>query len=559
MIHGWGWVGPPDRVLLKKLGANCSIPWTQSSYLSQANFSLGLAWRHSQAAVPLKQTSEQVTAWAGHGYGDPLATQAMPEGHFALVQWQTALQQLTLTVDPFGSWPWFYTQVGERFYFATEFKLLRQIPGLSLALNFEALHQYLVFSFLPGKDTPLKQVHRLMGGQTLRWQDGHLNLHTQPPGQTAVQSPPKSLDENRLAFSHAVERAVAERITPAQIPALYLSGGLDSSAVGVWLRQSGLHPVALSLDFGKFDTELPLATQVAQHLAVPLVAIRVKPPSRHDLRQLAWDLDLPYGDPVTWPQLCLARHARKRGFTDVFNGEGGDQLFGGWSNKPLIAAQVYAPAQNPIEQYLHAYHRFYRHEQQFFSRDFLAELSGSQPHPFLEPFLGDGSRQPFLHQLRMVDLYLKGCCNILPRALHIANSQGLAVHMPLFDRQLSQWALSLAPELKLQGAEEKYLLKWLLQSALPDNILYRRKAGMNAPANAWMTSWRGKSISRALFNRHAVTQRGLFRYEALKGLLKGENHPAETRKRRIGEKWWTLVMLATWLEVFVDGNGQRPG
>ena len=58
---------------------------------------------------------------------------------------------------------------------------------------------------------------------------------------------------------------------------------------------------------------------------------------------LVWKLDLPFGDAVTGPQYLLGRAARAgRASSAVFNGEGGDQLFGGWTSKPMIAAAVYA-------------------------------------------------------------------------------------------------------------------------------------------------------------------------------------------------------------------------
>jgi asparagine synthase (glutamine-hydrolysing) len=42
-------------------------------------------------------------------------------------------------------------------------------------------------------------------------------------------------------------------------------------------------------------------------------------------------------------------------------------------------------------------------------------------------------------------------------------------------------------------------------------------------------------------------------------LRQGENEPSETRRRRVGERLWALAMLETWLRIFVDGRGKRPG
>ena len=56
------------------------------------------------------------------------------------------------------------------------------------------------------------------------------------------------------------------------------------------------------------------------------------------LFEIVWHFDMPYGDAVTGPLFLLGREAKKLGLNTVFNREGGDQFFGGWTNKPMIAA-----------------------------------------------------------------------------------------------------------------------------------------------------------------------------------------------------------------------------
>jgi asparagine synthase (glutamine-hydrolysing) len=65
---------------------------------------------------------------------------------------------------------------------------------------------------------------------------------------------------------------------------------------------------------------------------------------------------------VTGPQYLLGRAARAAGLDCIFNGEGGDQLFGGWTQKPMIGAELYANLygeESREELYLRSYRRFY--------------------------------------------------------------------------------------------------------------------------------------------------------------------------------------------------------
>ena len=75
---------------------------------------------------------------------------------------------------------------------------------------------------------------------------------------------------------------------------------VDSSAVAVWLKEAGVKVRAFSLDFGERSVEREQAEQVARGLEIPLTWVKA---SGEDvgpaMLDLAWKLDLPFGDAVT--------------------------------------------------------------------------------------------------------------------------------------------------------------------------------------------------------------------------------------------------------------------
>jgi asparagine synthase (glutamine-hydrolysing) len=279
---------------------------------------------------------------------------------------------------------------------------------------------------------------------------------------------------------------------------------------------------------------------------------------------LVWKMDLPFGDAVTGPHFLLGRAAREAGFSAVFNGEGGDQLFGGWTSKPMIAATVYGDLyegqqEEPEEVYLRSYHRFYGLEEELYSPAFREQVGGpGQRRSLLRPYLGSPEIPSFLNRVRLADIALKGTQNILPRAERIANAWALDMRVPLFDRELAEASFSLPPQLKLHGACEKYVLKLALQGKLPDDIIWRRKYGMSVPSTDWVLGPLAP-VMEDLLGPESLRRRGMFREEFIAGLRQGRDLPGETRRRRIGEKLWALAMLEAWMRVFVDGRGRRPG
>jgi asparagine synthase (glutamine-hydrolysing) len=302
---------------------------------------------------------------------------------------------------------------------------------------------------------------------------------------------------------------------------------------------------------------------VASHLDVPLTFLPIQGPElAAPFWDLVWKLDLPFGDPVTGPQYLLGAAARQAGLTAVFNGEGGDQLFGGWTNKPMIAAELYADLfgrESPEERYLESYHRFYGLEDDLYTPEFRASVGGpGQRRALLAPYLGDeAAASTFLHRVRLADVALKGSQSILPRAERLANAWALDLRVPLFDRALAETAFSLPPSLKLRGASEKHILKLVLQKQLPSEIVWRRKFGMSVPITDWVLGPLAGLVDD-LLGPAALARRGLFRDEYVGRLRRGEQEPGEARRRRLGEKLWALAMLEAWLRVFVDGRGRRP-
>jgi asparagine synthase (glutamine-hydrolysing) len=484
------------------------------------------------------------------------------DGAFAGAWWDGQRRRLTLVRDPFGVRSLYYVEHAGVFYFASELKQLLAIPTLPVEVDHVALHKYLTFSFVPGTDVPVRGVRRLLPGHVARWEDGKLSISSYFTLRERIDPP---LGDRRAAvrlIRGRCREAVSRRLNGEPEVGLYLSGGIDSSGVAVWLQQAGVKVHAFSLDFGAQGVEKAQAQLVAERLKVPLTLVPVGGADvAAVLLDLVWKLDLPFGDPVTGPQYLLGRAARQAGLSAVFNGEGGDQLFGGWTSKPMISAQLYANLyedESREEVYLRSYHRFYGLEDQLYTPAFRSRVGGpGQRRALLAPYLESGDASTFLNRVRLADIALKGSQNILPRMERLANAWALDARVPLFDRALAEASFTLPPQMKLHGACEKYVLKLALQKHLPRAIVWRRKFGMSVPITDWVLGPLAGTLED-LLGPASLARRGLFQPDYVARLRQGQNEPSETRRRRVGERLWTLAMLEAWLRVFIDGRG-RPG
>ena len=484
------------------------------------------------------------------------------DGAFAAAWWDGARRRLTLIRDPFGVRSLYYTEHKGVFYFASELKQLLAIPDLPVEADPVALHKYLTFSFVPGEDVPIRGIRRVLPGHVGEYAAGR--IATRPYFTLREEIDPR-LADRKVATRHIRTRcreAIGRRLNGEAEVAVFLSGGIDSSAVTLWLTETGVKVRAFSLDFGHRSVEKSQAQTVADQLRVPL---RFVPVGGSDiaaiLPDLVWKLDLPFGDPVTGPLYLLARAAREEGFSAVFNGEGGDQLFGGWTSKPMVSAELYADLYGDDtreELYLRSYHRFYGLEDKLYTPEFRARVGGpGQRRALLMPYLRGDQAGTFLNRVRLADISLKGSQNILPRAERMANGHGLDLRVPLFDRALAEASFHLPPQLKLHGAIEKYILKRVLRRDLPREIVWRRKYGMSVPVTDWVLGPLAPVVE-ALLGPESLKRRNLFQPGIVERLRQGQNDARETRRRRIGERLWTLAMLEAWMRVFVDGRGRQP-
>jgi asparagine synthase (glutamine-hydrolysing) len=485
------------------------------------------------------------------------------DGAFAVAWVDDDGRRLRLLRDPFGVRSLYYFVGKGAVYFASELKQLLAVPSLSRKIDLSAIHKYLTFSFVPGEAVPIEGVKRVLPGHIATF--GEVGAPQTRPYFVLEESEKEAFRDRTTAVEalrEVAKTAVSHRVAHGEPLALYLSGGLDSSAMAVWLKSRGTDTTLLTLDFGVHSTEREESRRVAETVGFPHVLVPVSGGELQErLPDLAAKLDLPFGDVVTGPQLMLGLAAQARGIKHVLNGEGGDQLFGGWTNKPMIAAEIFGgiastseAEESREETYLRSYHRFYGAEHALYTEMFRDAVGGSgQRRAHLAPYLSGERGESFLGRVRLADIALKGSQNILPRAERIAAGLGLTVSMPLFDRKLAELSFQLPSEMKLNGACEKFVLKIAMQGRLPEDIVWRKKSGMSVPMTDWLKGPL-RDVMEEYVGDRAVAARGWFRKEYVAMLREGSDRPGETRRRRVGEKLWALIMLEAWVRHVVEGS-----
>jgi asparagine synthase (glutamine-hydrolysing) len=469
---------------------------------------------------------------------------------------------IILVRDALGERPLYYTQVGGTALFATEIKAMLAHPGLEVRANLASLSALLVYSFIPGANTMFEGVRELEPGSYVRLRRG------EPlPAAINYWTPREDIDPNWTdedGAAHVAQLcrdAITRRIpTDGRRVAAFLSGGVDSSAVVALMAEAGISPLCFSVGFGYGQSnELAHARLVADHCGVEHRIIDVEPDGFIDLLpEIIWRLDDPLCDCITVPNFILARETAPEA-SIVFNGEGGDPLFGGPKNKFMILGEWYKPygGYDRYRAYLASYHKFFSQYDALCTKDFIAQTGGTDALcRDVAPYLDDPTTESFLNRLMKINIRLKGGQNILVKVDKMLSCNGVRSASPLFDRRLAEHSMRIPPAAKRRGDVEKYAFKKAIEHLLPYAVVYRKKAGMGVPLNHWFRKTRLREYTRDILSSERARHRGYFRQGFVDLLLDGDGPPDRFSRDRTGEMLWMLLAIELWHRVFLEGD--RP-
>ena len=472
-------------------------------------------------------------------------------------------ERFFLVRDALGEKPVYYApDVKGRLLFASEVKSFLADPHFDCSPVLTALYQLMVFSFVPGEETVFQGARELPPGSFLTCgRDGQIRLHKYWSIRENIDtsfSEEEFVEQTRQTLFSAVSNRVAS--STGRIGAL-LSGGVDSSAVVAVLNELGVDLSVYSLGFGPGHVnELDYAQMVARHRNIQTNVVEFRPDMFvENLSKVVWHLDDPLCDCITVPNFILSQQAAAD--VDVlFNGEGGDPVFGGPKNKFLILGELYSflGGYDRLKSYLTSYHKAYVHLEELFTADFLHAVPGPESlEKLVHPYLNNPQMTEFLNRMFHINICLKGGHNILIKVDKMFSANGVQPCSPLFDRQLTELAFRIPCQLKRRGDIEKYVFKKAVENLLPEPVVYRRKTGMGVPLNHWFRSGPLREHALELLSRDRLLDRGYFCPDFVQSLFTGELPAKMYGRNRTGEILWMLLAVEQWHRIFVDGEWRK--
>lgn len=514
---------------------------------------------------------------------------AVPErlnGIFAFALWDALVGDLLLARDHHGVKPLYYAVQGRELLFASELKAMLASGRVSREIDPEALGQYLWLQAVPPPRSILSGVQTLPPGHLAVHRDGSLTVRAYwtPPRQ--VDTPATSVEDAAAIVLDGLRGAVRRQMMSERPLGVFLSGGVDSSALVALASQCTAHPLkTFSVGFEGPDaavlTEWPWARQVAERYGTDHEEfVLTERMFREAMPHVFTAMDQPTADGVNsyWVSAAAARHV-----TVALSGTGADELLLGYPRdtrllerhaqagalsalspaylrrvaqglRSLDAAGLWPSAQRMVD----AVRTHALLDEEYLTprgiamfapgdRNRLLAVPVSSRSPRLDDVAADPDR-PGDWLLRLEQrAYLSWVLLRDIDAMSMAHS--LEVRVPFLDPTYGDQLARIPWEMKSRDGVGKWILKRALEPLLPHDVLYRPKMGFGLPTNTWMRRSLAPMV-RDLLAPARVARRGLFDPAATTRLVQRFFGGDDTVWRHV----WMLFVVEGWATHVLDAG-----
>jgi asparagine synthase (glutamine-hydrolysing) len=499
-------------------------------------------------------------------------------GMFAFAIWDERSSRLTIARDRLGIKPLYYWTTADGVAFASELRSLLALDDFPREIDVDAVHEYLALGYVPDPACIFKGVRKLPPGHLLTW-DVSRGVEVRKYW-TAVRPEVAVTDEREVIeeLRRLIADAVASHLESDVPLGAFLSGGIDSSTVVAQMKrltESRVDTFSIGFEEEEFN-EAPHAARVARELGTNHTELIVRPDADALIEQVARTYDEPFGDSSALPTMLVSALARRH-VTVALSGDGGDELFGGYTRYVDLAGRRELPSEM-ARRVVAAIGRFLPHGA--IGRNRLLDLGRTRRGRYastvayalpvreggvveaarnelaldllLEPWFDAASERDFLTQLTLVDLhtYLPG--DILTKVDRASMSVSLEARVPLLDHPLVEFAVALPGSVKYRNGNGKWILREAIKGLVPDSVLEQPKRGFAVPLNRWFNTELSHRLDTLLRSDRAVYE--FVDRDSVTRLVREHR----SRRRDHSHYLWRILVLDLWLNALRRGELSLP-
>lgn len=498
------------------------------------------------------------------------------EGMFAFAIYDKVEETLFIARDRAGKKPIYVYSRGNVFIFASELNCLKsQLP---LEMEDHHFYTYLRLGSFYKTGTPYKYVKELQAGSSLLLDCKTMKSKEDVWWTIDDHYQVKSVDSFETALEKVdgmLHQSVKRRVESSDLEVgSFLSGGIDSGLVTAIASEYNKQIKTFTISFdGEYD-EAPLAKMVAAKYNTNHTEIKISfNDLQYDLEKIISNYGEPFFDSSAIPSYYVSKEA-KRFVTVILNGDGADELFGGYRryvpfarydffsasapvrNAAGFAKQFLSPSHNKKSTYNYLYRLLSLASRESLEVYLSAGVDIFEDHEqyLLNPG-GDylGSMRQDFNKIRSADTSgLKKIMNMdfnstlfsdLLVKMDIANmANSLEGRSPFLCKELLEYAPGLPDSYKINGRSTKYLLRKLAVKYLPQELINQPKRGFEVPLKNWIEKDLDQIVQEYVGSPTALSRK-FVQKDFLAALL---NNKAKLSAEKRAKILYTLLSMEIW-------------
>ncbi len=508
------------------------------------------------------------------------------EGMFAFALWDSRKETLLLARDRLGIKPLFIAQLPGGVLFGSEIKSLLATGLVSQELDWQALDQFLTYTFIPAPRTIYRTIRKVPPGTTVTIEPkGDMSTHTYwdvPDPEVVPRTPAEWVARVEAGLLRAVQSHLVSDVPVGA----FLSGGIDSGLMVAMMAAVTDRPVeTFTVGFAdagsSFMDERGYARMIAQRYRLNHHEINVEPHVAEIMPDIVAAFDEPFADDSVIPSYYVSQAAAR--FVKVaLTGLGGDELFGGYRRhlgvrvgdayaavprwlrervvdpiirrlpEPSTSSDLIdhlkrfsrASSASPSRRYqdsmstLPAYERAW-----IYSRDAAAQVNLATTAATLTDTFDGFRHGTSVDRALKTDLRWYLADDILTLTDRLSMWHSLELRVPYLDHHFVEEVMTIPANLKIRGLNQKHILKQVASKWLPPPVINHRKQGFEAPMGRWL---RGplKGLMQDALASGSVANAGIFDAAQIARLQR--EHLTGARKH--SKVLFSLLMFHLWLE-----------
>lgn len=502
-------------------------------------------------------------------------------GMFAFVLYDFNKDIVWIVRDRLGIKPLYYFWNNDVFICASEIKAILATKKIRPEINEKVLDSYFTLGYVPGPETMFKDIYKVNPGYFLIVKNRDM-ASKEYWDFNNIKEKNYSLEEIKEEVDKLLKDSVKKRLMSDVPLGVFLSGGLDSSAVVSLMSEVVDNPIktfTVSYD-KKFNVgENEYAEIIARKFRTEHHVFQLEPENfLRSVQELVDFAEEPIVESAGIALYHMSKLARKHAIV-LLSGEGSDELFAGYflyyfMNRinnlhkviPPVFYNMFSPLVNVLPQIKHVkYFDWLRRsginsyqgtssyltpnlKKEFYSLDFFANKGKYLEQTFSGYFEKVKDKNSFINKMLYVDTKTWLVDDLLVKADKMTMAASIELRVPFLDHRLIELAASMPDNLKINKGSGKYILKQVMHNRLPKQIVHRKKMGFPVPTKHWF----GKDIFKGL-KQILMDEKSTFLHFEKKGVEKLLNRHAEGKEDH-SKLLMMLLVFNMWKTNFLSNN-----